>query len=316
MGFLGASPTRAPKSPYGLCLFCAKILSVPYLPGMAKLVLNIERVGKKALQAQRVHDLRRGGDLEHVDPKRRSWNQVLAGSGDVVADVQGVLDEKKAKIRKDNEAPFTRFVLSASPEHFAPPGTPETIAQFAANSMAWLKKEYGDGLAYAVMHLDEKTPHIHAVVVPLYEKKTKRGRSWAVSHHEHEATKGFMSYEHLRRRAGEALGLEYGEPGNTPMTKEQREIQKALDQRHQAQENRQASQDAREVRLAHREAEQEAVERSQVVQGKALQDWEKRLVREAVIVSGARRAEAVPAIPEVDEIAARARRRPRPDAVR
>lgn len=283
---------------------------------MSKLVLNIERVGRKALQAQRMHDLRRGGDLDHVDPKRRSWNQVLAGSGDVVADVQGVLDEKKAKIRKDNEAPFTRFVLSASPEHFAPPGTPETIAQFAASSIAWLKKEYGDGLAYAVMHLDEKTPHIHAVVVPLYEKKTKRGRSWAVSHHEHEATKGFMSYEHLRRRAGEALGLDYGEPGNTPMTKEQRQVEKdlkargkALDQRHQAQENRQASQDARQASQDARDAEQEAVERSQIVQGKALIEWEKQVGRDAAAVSAARRGAGVPAIPEVDEIAARARRR-------
>ena len=71
-----------------------------------KLVLNIDRVGRQALAAQRRHDQRTGGDLTHTDPKRRHWNKVLVGSGDCVADVDAVLAAKQAKIRKDNEAPL------------------------------------------------------------------------------------------------------------------------------------------------------------------------------------------------------------------
>lgn len=239
-----------------------------------KLVLNIDRVGRQALAAQRRHDQRTGGDLTHTDPKRRHWNKVLVGSGDCVADVDAVLAAKQAKIRRDNEAPFTRFVLSASPEYFRGDDgrlNPERVREFALSARKWLRKEYGEGLAYAVLHLDERTPHIHAVAVPLYRKKTKRGEAWAVSHHEHEATKGFGSYEHLRRRAADALGLEYGEPGNKPRTEQER-------------------------LLAEREA--------------AVAVQEKAVARAAAIVEAARRQAGRPPDPDLAALSARRRRRP------
>lgn len=177
----------------------------------AKLVFNIERINRKDLIAQKRHDLREGGDLSHITPDNKAMNRVLHGSGNCVDDVDGVMVSKGVKVRKDNQAPYTRVVLSASPELF---NDTKRASKWVADSVAFLRETWGDGFAYATLHLDEKTPHIHAVVVPLVE--TTRGT--ISSHHTHPATKGRNSYERLRRTCSERLGLDYGEPGNKPRT--------------------------------------------------------------------------------------------------
>lgn len=80
------------------------------------------------------------------------------------------------KKRRKDAVLAVEVVLSASPEFFRPErpweaGTynPERLAAWRDASMAWLKARYGDNLVSAVLHLDEATPHIQAVFVPLTE---------------------------------------------------------------------------------------------------------------------------------------------------
>ncbi|WP_412555283.1 plasmid recombination protein [Shimia sp. MIT1388] len=192
---------------------------------MTKLVFNIERVGWSALEGQRRHDLRLAGDLSHVDLSRSKDNFVLQGSGDPKAEVQACLSEFQANPRADNERPFNRFVIQPG-EGFDWEDS-LAIAKWLSDTKRFLRDEYGAWFVYAVLHTDEQTPHIHAVCVPLYESKTKKGRKWKVSHKQHPATKGKDSYERLRQRCSEALGFEYGEPGNKPKTKKQRLAEEA-----------------------------------------------------------------------------------------
>lgn len=187
---------------------------------MTKLVLNIERVGWSKLAGQRMHDQRLGGDLSHVDLAASEDNMVLHGSGDAKADVRTCLDKFEAAPRADNETPFNRFVIQ--PGDGFDWSDPAAIGKWLGDSKKWLQDEYGDGFVYAVVHVDEKTPHIHAVTVPLYQSKTKHREAWKVSHKQHPATKGKGSYERLRQRCADALGFEYGEPGNKPRTEAQR----------------------------------------------------------------------------------------------
>lgn len=191
------SPSDAPPSPD---------LIMPHA-----LVFNIERIGRKDLLAQKRHDLREGGDLSHTTPGNRCMNRVLHGSGNCVDDVEGVMSSKGVKVRKDNEAPYTRVLLSASPDLF---NDTERAKKWVADSIGFLRETWGDGFAYATLHLDEKTPHIHAVVVPIVQSK----RGTISSHHTHPATKGLNSYERLRRTCSRRLELDYGEPGNKPRT--------------------------------------------------------------------------------------------------
>jgi vacuolar-type H+-ATPase subunit H len=204
---------------YGQSVFM-KTARPAYLQDMTKLVLNIERVGWSKLEGQRRHDQRTGGDLSHVDLAASVDNFVLHGSGDAKADVQACLDRFEAAPRADNDAPFNRFVIQPGDEFDW--SDREAIGSWLGNSKKWLQDEYGDGFVYAVVHVDEKTPHIHAVTVPLYRSKTKHREMWKVSHKQHSATKGKGSYERLRRRCANNLGFDYGEHGNKPRTEAER----------------------------------------------------------------------------------------------
>ena len=132
-------------------------------------------------------------------------------------------------IYPDNETPFNRFVIQPGDGFNWSNGA--AIGKWLAASKKWLQDEYGEGFVYAVVHVDEKKPHIHAVTVPLYQSKTKHREAWKVSHKQHPATKGKGSYERLRRRCADALGFEYGEPGNKPRTETQRLADEAAEAR-------------------------------------------------------------------------------------
>jgi hypothetical protein len=66
------------------------------------------------------------------------------------------------------------MVLSASPEYFRP-GDPAAagtwddsrLKAWTTASHKWLQSNYGNNIISAVVHLDETTPHIHAIVMPL-----------------------------------------------------------------------------------------------------------------------------------------------------
>jgi len=79
-----------------------------------------------------------------------------------------------------SEKPYLRIVLSASPEHFRP-DDPEAVGIWNEDCLdAWieasmnqLRQEHGADLVFAELHLDENTPHIHAVVAPTYLRKAR-----------------------------------------------------------------------------------------------------------------------------------------------
>ncbi len=143
----------------------------------SKAVLRMRKV-KTALaisQMQR-HNLREDRDLKNVDYSKSHLNR------EFVQFSVSSFDERIAHrmksctnktVRKDAVRTI-EFVLSASPEYFRPQN-PSAFGEYEQGRLdAWiaanfefLKKEHGDNLVSAVLHLDEATPHIHAVVVPL-----------------------------------------------------------------------------------------------------------------------------------------------------
>lgn len=108
----------------------------------------------------------------NADPAPKLRPQVLHGSGDPESDVRAYIETRGIKPRKDAVL-AVEVLLTASPEYFRP-GRPDAYGQFDADRVdvwlkhqgAWLTKRYGDRLVSAVLHLDEATPHLHAVVVP------------------------------------------------------------------------------------------------------------------------------------------------------
>lgn len=109
----------------------------------------------------------------NADPARSHLNRYLVGSPD--DDLPAVVRAKigTQTIRK-NAVLAVEAVLSASPEYFRPTA-PEAggtwdekrLEAWVEASEAWLQKKYGDRLVSVLLHLDETTPHIQAVFVPL-----------------------------------------------------------------------------------------------------------------------------------------------------
>ena len=82
---------------------------------------------------------------------------------------------------KQSESPYLRIVVSASPQYFRPDdpdahGTwdEDRLKAWRKATMAQLRSEHGNDLVFAELHLDEDTPHIHAVVAPTYIKKPRK----------------------------------------------------------------------------------------------------------------------------------------------
>ena len=106
-------------------------------------------------------------------------------------------------------------VLTASPQYFRP-GRPKAYGVYEPDRLAawrkaveeWLRETYGNRLIDARLHLDEATPHIHAVVVPL----TDDGRLSA-----REVFNGRKAHRELQTSYAAAiahLGIERGIEGS------------------------------------------------------------------------------------------------------
>lgn len=154
------------------------------------IVMNIRYAGGSEIRSVSVHEMKRTPDgASAIDSTRSKLNEVLEGP----ATQSQALDELWAKGVQpptgQAERPYVQLVLSASPEYFRGPGQgpgqwdEARLKAWKAATMGWLREEYGEDLVHASLHLDEDTPHIHALIVPTYEKRPrmpgrrKRGES-------------------------------------------------------------------------------------------------------------------------------------------
>jgi len=102
--------------------------------------------------------------------------QRLIGSESLVNDVKSLMLKfgiEPAKIRK-NGVICNELMLSLSPEYFSSDDynfkfNKKSIKLFRKRAVSFLKEKYGQRIAHISLHLDETTPHIHCVVVPIYK---------------------------------------------------------------------------------------------------------------------------------------------------
>jgi len=105
-------------------------------------------------------------ETRNADPARRGENERLLGSGDLVADVQARLDAAGVTRVRVNGVRAVEHMLTASPEWFHE-ASPERVREWVDRSMDFLRTRYGDNLVSAHLHMDETSPNIHAVMVPI-----------------------------------------------------------------------------------------------------------------------------------------------------
>lgn len=278
---------------------------------MAKLVYNIEPASPSMISSLDRHCLTRVPDgSSNIVPARSHLNRILEGDKNgLMQSLRNFYDRGVQKPTAQSEKPYLRIVLSASPEYFRP-GDPDAagtwdegrLAAWIEASMNQLREEHGADLVFAELHLDEDTPHIHAVVAPTYARKArkpgkvKRGETpdqfearkavalasegvRTVGRASHPTLSKQGSFQRLRERmtvALDHLGIEYGEDRaiDAPPGKSTREwvIEKAAqlrEQERQLKEDREKLDRQREADIADAIERRELVEKTARLAGNA-----------------------------------------------
>jgi len=146
----------------------------------------------------------------NADAERLGENVRLVGSGDWCADAQARLD---AALRiRSNAVLAIEHVMTASRDFYQEGDAGERAARlddWTERSMTWLRERYGEqNVVAAVLHRDELTPHIQALVVPLHDELGLNAKHWLGGREK----LGTMQDSYAR--AMEPLGLERGVRGS------------------------------------------------------------------------------------------------------
>lgn len=219
------------------------------------------------------------GDIPNADPEKLSMNELLAGTDDVQADVRAKIIAaglEPAKLRK-NGVIAVELLFTASPEFFRSDG--QDYGEYdQARLDAWkratldhLDKRWGpDRVANAILHLDEATPHIQAVIVPIDTTPRKKGSSVRLNAAKwFDGTPRLQALQDQYHADVEHLGLERGIRGSKAKHKPVRrayaeyagEIASAKQLRIEAEKDRAAAAREREAATRHRlEAARERAE--------------------------------------------------------
>lgn len=174
-------------------------------------VLRFAEMFPAQLGGYAMHGDRTGGDLSHVDADRSARNRILIGPADwreqalVEIDAmrhenlaeelealkaRGRTKEMDARMREglkdpwraSRGGPLREVVLTASKDWFEAPDAPSMFGQpvaereleFQAKAVEWLKRNFGDDVIHARADHDERTCHIHAIILPREVKKSQR----------------------------------------------------------------------------------------------------------------------------------------------
>jgi len=133
--------------------------------------------------------LERKMEVPNADADLSHLNQRRVGSEDLARDVAQRIEAAGIEKPRKNAVLAIEHLMTASPEAFplkkdpSPDGSRnayrlvgnkadvERWQAFEKNCMKWLQDRYGkDNVVNFTSHLDEQTPHIHAVVVPIDSK--------------------------------------------------------------------------------------------------------------------------------------------------
>ena len=139
-------------------------------------VLRVAKLrSTQKIEAAASHN-KRANMVPNADPARRSVS-LFHHEGSILEAVEDVIrwrvTHPKARVRA-NSVRAMEVVLSASPEYFRP-GAPEQagvwdearLRAWRAEAEAWLHRETPGELVDVRLHLDEATPHLQAILVPV-----------------------------------------------------------------------------------------------------------------------------------------------------
>ena len=118
----------------------------------------------------------------NADPERTHLNRELIKFPDGVDNRTQAIQHRienagiKRKI-SHNQVRALQIMLSGTPEDMQRIAAEGRLDEWCDDNVKWLKDTFTtDNLVSVVLHLDEKTPHIHATVVPIVTGERRKAR--------------------------------------------------------------------------------------------------------------------------------------------
>lgn len=150
---------------------------------MAFAIARISKQKSSSLGAVNNHNMRLK-DTPNANPDgifKRLVGDANASTSDLV--YKRLNQAGVTKHRKDAVV-AVELVLTASPEYFRPNNPAEygsydndRLKAWLAQTNTFLKSKYSGLVVEATLHLDEATPHMHVIIVPLIKKERKKKQS-------------------------------------------------------------------------------------------------------------------------------------------
>lgn len=135
-----------------------------------KTILRFEKI--KTFEALNLSNAHINRYMETPNADSSIKNKKIFGSGNVVKDVKSRLNKNGLKPRK-NAVLCMEALLTLSPEYFT---DNKSIKDFTIGASKWLNDEFGENVLSVDLHLDESTPHIHAIILPITKDKRLSAR--------------------------------------------------------------------------------------------------------------------------------------------
>lgn len=147
---------------------------------MGYVVLHLQKA--KGNDAPMSAHIERTIDPHNVDKNRTHLNKELIhfpeGVNSRTEAIQHRIENAdiKRKISKD-QVRAIRIMLSGTHEDMKDIEESGNLDNWCTDNIDWLKQTYGEkNLVSAVLHMDEKTPHIHATVVPIVTDERRKAK--------------------------------------------------------------------------------------------------------------------------------------------
>lgn len=189
---------------------------------------NIMRTGKikdrKQITDAASHNFRTRHQ-PNIDKTKKAENLVIwnplevdtTKASDLQKKVTGYYEGLGVKERS-NSVLMQEFVISASPEFFEGLSV-DKVTLWAKHQLKFMQKEFGENLKIGVLHLDEKTPHLHFLLTceekSLKRYKNQKGEFFKEGFSLNAKRWGpdFLRDLHTRHaQHNEVLGLKRGQP--------------------------------------------------------------------------------------------------------
>lgn len=128
-------------------------------------IFRVERIKSvQQLGAAQSHNKRLAADTPNADPSIK--NRTLVDRGDIVQLWHNIIDANQIKVRKN------AVLALETVQTFSPDADVKDLDAWARDSMRFLEKKFGkENILHAELHLDETTPHIQAIIIPLKDGK-------------------------------------------------------------------------------------------------------------------------------------------------